>query len=260
MKTNLIRKKTIAYVFLLSILLFGCSIPANVSQSEEHEPQTESTVPPTATLEPTAALEPTSTPDPLIFQDDFEDSIDTEWQWIRENDKKWSLTNNPGWLEIHAGSGHVSKSETENILVRQIPEGNFELETKLIFEPVTNYQFAGLLIYENDANFIQYGRAYCVDDPRCVGDGLYLDNTMRGEFIIGDNYATSAPDTDTLYLRFRREGNTFTSYLSEDGIEWQMLGSHANNMDPIYVGLVAGQSIYSFQPAQFDYFIINALP
>jgi hypothetical protein len=83
---------------------------------------------------------------------------------------------------------------------------------------------------------------------------------VGGVFVIGDNYSTPAPDTKTLYLRLRREGNIFTSFFSEDGNEWQMLGAHTNNMDPLYVGLVAGQSIYSYQPAQFDYFIINALP
>ncbi|GAI43350.1 unnamed protein product, partial [marine sediment metagenome] len=56
------------------------------------------------------------------------------------------------------------------------------------------------------------------------------------------------------------EGNIFTSHFSEDGNKWQLVGTHTNKMNPIYVGLVAGQSTYSFQLAQFDYFIINALP
>jgi len=38
------------------------------------------------------------------------------------------------------------------------------------------------------------------------------------------------------------------------------LGAHTSEMNPLFVGLVAGQSTYSFQPAQFDYFTINALP
>ena len=239
-------KERIVFLIIFMFVLTACD--------------TQVTSTPESTVPPPAALEPSSTPDPLIFRDDFEGSIDTAWQWIRENTKEWSLTNHPGWLEIQAGSGHVSESETENLLIRQIPEGNFELETKLMFEPVTNYQFAGLLIYESEADFIQFGHAYCVNDPKCVGDGLYLDNTVGGVFVIGDNYSTPAPDTKTLYLRLRREGNIFTSFFSEDGNEWQMLGAHTNNMDPLYVGLVAGQSIYSYQPAQFDYFIINALP
>ena len=245
-------KKTLLYLFVFVLAACGPQVI----------PTPEPTIPhlPANTVAPTVTLEPSPTPDPLIFQDDFEGSIDTEWQWIREKNKEWSLTNNPGWLEIHAGSGHVSDSKMENLLIRQIPEGNFELETKLMFKPVTNYQFAGLLIYESDANYIQYGRAYCVDDPLCVGDGLYLDNTMGGEFIIGDNFSISAPDTDTLYLRLRREGNIFTSYYSEDGNKWNLVGTHTSEMNPLFVGLIAGQSTYSYQPAQFDYFIINVLP
>ena len=146
---------------------------------------------PTKTIISTATLEPSPTPDPLIFKDDFEDSIDIEWQWVKENDKKWSLTTNPGWLEIFAGSDSINAGNLDNMLTRQIPEGNFELETKMIFKPVTNYQFAGLLIFESAANYLQFGRAFCNNVQVCVKDGLYMDLTMGGSFT-GENFATSA--------------------------------------------------------------------
>jgi len=221
---------------------------------------TQVTITPEATVPPPATQGPSSTPDLLLFQDDFSNAIDPAWGWIRENEQAWSLENNPGWLEIEAGSGHVIAGEAENILIRQVPAGDFELETKLDFKPVTNYQFAGLLIFENDDNYIQFGRAFCINDPRCVGDGLYLDNTSGGQFIIGDNYSTPAPNVNILYLRLRREGNDYTSFFSEDGNTWQALGTHTNYMEPVSVGLVAGQSSYSFQPAKFDYISITALP
>jgi beta-xylosidase len=246
-------KKIKHYFFVFMFILAACGTPTTLAPVP-------TTIPPlpTNTIAPTATLEPSLTPDPLIFRDDFKDSIDTEWQWVKENNKTWSLTNNPGWLEIHAGSGHVSSGDLDNLLIRQIPEGNFELETKLMFKPVTNYQIAGLLIYESAANFIQYGRAYC-NEPRCVDDGLYMDLIMGSSFT-SDNFAISSPDMNPLYLRLRREGNIFTSYFSEDGNKWQLVGTHTNEMNPLFVGLVAGQSTYSFQPAQFDYFIINSLP
>ena len=243
-------KKVKLYFFICAIILAACGTPVT--------PTPEPTIPPlpTKTMAPTATIEPSPTPDPLIFKDNFEGSIDTEWLWVNENNKTWSLTNNPGWLEINAGSGSVGKGNLDNLLIRQIPEGNFELETKMIFKPVANFQIAGLIIYESAANFIQYGRAYA---KQVVKDGLYIDNIMGGGFF-GENFAIPAPDTNTLYLRLRREGNTYTSYYSEDGNKWNLVGAHTSEMKPLFVGLVAGQSTYSFQPAQFDYFTINALP
>jgi len=45
-------------------------------------------------------------------------------------------------------------------------------------------------------------------------------------------YPVSAPDSDTVQLRFRREGNTFTAYASEDGTNWQLIGTHRGEIDP----------------------------
>ena len=58
------------------------------------------------------------------------------------------------------------RSNVKNLLLRPIPEGNFELETRLKFKPAENQQIAGLLIYENAANHIQLGYGLC-DAPQC---------------------------------------------------------------------------------------------
>jgi cytochrome c len=152
------------------------------------------------------------------------------------NKKMWSLTNKPGWLEIIAGKGSVL---TRNLLLRQIPEGNFELETKLIYEPVANYQDAGLIIYYNNTNLILFGRAYCNRRPACVDDGFYMDMLKSGKALEG-NFASPAPGTDTVFLRLRREGDTYTSYYSEDGSHWTKIGVHTSTMKPKSVGLAAG--------------------
>ena len=241
----------------------GCSAPENPLPVPTRTPfsvPTETPLPPpTVTLEPTTTLEPSPTPDPLIFRDDFDGSLNDGWQWVHENQNYWSLTNNSGWLEIMARSGHVGSGDIDNLLLRQAPEGNYELETKLIFDPSENFQFAGLLIYESAANFVQFGRAFC-GYAQCAGDGFYLDMTTDGN-VTPENFAATAPDTDTIYLRLRREGGTFTAYSSEGGEEWKLIGAHQSPMKPMFVGLVSGQAYNSVpKPAQFDYFMIKALP
>lgn len=252
-------KKCQIFIALIALVLLACGTlatpaPVPAPTSTPLPPPTETPVPPTVTLEPS----PTS--DPLLFRDDFEGSLGEGWEWTRENKNAWSLTNNAGWLEIMARAGHVGSGDIDNLLLRQAPEGNFELETRLNFKPTENFQIAGLIIYESAANFIQFGRAFCGFGPPCAGDAYYID-LINGGNNNPENFATSAPETDTVFLRLRREGNTFTAYASEDGTEWKVIGAHVGQMNPLFVGLVAGQAVNSVpKPAQFDYFVINALP
>lgn len=252
--------KKIVFGLVLTLFAFSaCGTPATPLPVPTNTPlpsPTETPIPPTATatLEPS----PTSTPDPLIFIDDFEGVLDSNWQWIRENNKYWSLINNSGWLEIIAGTGGVSAGNIKNLLLRQAPEGNFELETRLKFKPTGNYQLAGLLIYESAANHVQFGRAFC-NAPQCARDGYYLDLVSGGKFT-PENFATKAAGIEIVYLRLRREGNVFTARVSENGSDWRIIGAHKGDLKPLFVGLVAGQAVNSLpKPAQFDYFTINAL-
>lgn len=243
----------VSIVLLLVLTLSACTTPTPPPPTETPiPPPTNTPLPPTPTPEPTATL------DPLLFRDDFEGSLGEGWSWTNENADFWNLTNNPGWLEITALPGHVADGSMKNLLLRNAPGGNYELETNLKFQPTGNFQIAGLLIYESAANFTVFGRAFCGQCP--AGDGYYFDLTIDGSFT-GENFGTTAPATDTLYLRLRREGNTYTSYGSEDGVDWQVIGTHTSEMSPMFVGLVSGQAVNTTpKPAQFDYFVINALP
>jgi beta-xylosidase len=245
-------KKSTILLILMILVVSACGTEPTAPPAPTDTP-----LPPTSTPVPTATLEPSPTPDPLIFRDDFEGAIDPSWQWVQENKKGWSLTNKAGWLEVMAGGGNVAGGNIKNLLLRPVPEGNYELETKLNFKPTDNFQFAGLLIYESGANFVQFGRAFC---SYCPGDGFYMDMTSSGNYVEG-NLATPAPATDTVYLRLRQEGNTYTGYVSEDGTTWKLIGSHDSDMKPILVGLISGQANKTVpKPARFDYFLINALP
>ena len=248
-------KQTVSLVFIMACLLTACSSPTPPPPTETPiPPPTNTPIPPTPTPEPTA----TATPDPLLFRDDFDGKLNDVWSWTNQDDNFWSLTNNPGWLEIFAGPGGVPDGSMKNILLQPIPSGNFELETRVQFKPEGNFQIAGLMIYESGANSVIFGRAFCGACP--PKDGYYFDMYFNGQWG-GDHFGTPAPETDTVSLRLRREGSAYTSYASTDGIDWQVIGTHTTEMNPGFVGLIAGQAVQSEpSPARFDYFTITALP
>jgi beta-xylosidase len=248
-------KKNLLITITLLLLLSACGAPANAPQAPSIPPQA-ATIAPAAPATETSApptVAPSPTPDPLLFSDHFDGALGEGWHWLREKNKYWSLTKNPGWLQIMASGGGIGDGVMPNVLLREAPKGNFELETLVNFRPVGRFQIAGLLIYESNGHFVQFGRAA---GPK---DGLYLDRIADGQFT-GGNFATTAPDVDALYLRLRREANTFTAWYSEDGQTWTAVGAHQDSMNPLFVGLLAGQAVQSVpKPAQFDYFTMTAI-
>jgi beta-xylosidase len=250
----------------LVLLAAGCSaqpsttpVPAT-SAPTPLPPPSETPLPPTLTPEPpTATAEPSPTPDPLLLRDDFEGALAEGWSWTRENPESWSLSSNPGWLEITVGFGSVGSGNLDNMLLRPIPEGNFEIETRMNFRPSGDFQLAGILIYESASNFIQFGRAFCDLPNTCAGDGFYVDMVSGGN-LDPDNLSIAAPDAEIVFLRLRREGSLYTAYASADGETWRLIGEKVSEMKPLFMGLVAGQAWSAPEEAQFDYFLVNQLP
>jgi beta-xylosidase len=205
---------------------------------------------------PTASITPTS--DPRFFRDDFNEVLDAQWSWIREDSKNWSLTAVPGTLQINVAGGYVNAQTNPNLLLRPAPEGNFQITTQITFRPARNYQFAGLIIYENHSKFIQAGRAYC-NSIGCPGAGLYMNYYKDGRLVEPD-FGQPFGEIDPLLLRLRREENTYTFEASTDGKVWFIIGSHTSDMNPLQIGLITGQRMRGENPpALFEYFEVNSL-
>ena len=83
-------------------------------------------------LDNLSAASPTPTPDPsttaaspeLKFKDDFETEFQPGWEWVSDEEPHWSLSENPGYLQITLWTGY-----TVDRLLRQAPEGDFEILT-----------------------------------------------------------------------------------------------------------------------------------
>lgn len=254
------------YLVILFILLSACGPAARSSPTPSIQnvlqPLPTATIPVTSTSTATKvapSLTPTATLDPNFFRDDFDGSLNPEWSWVRENSLNWSLTNLPGALQINVQHGHVVAHNYSNLLLRPAPAGDFQIETQITFRPDHNFQFAGLIIYESDSNFIQGGRAYC-NAVGCVGEGLYMDHYTKG-IVVEPDFGQTYREIDPIQLRLSRRGHNYTFEASTDGKVWFIIGSHTSDINPLQVGLVAGQTLQGqIQPATFAYFEVRSLP
>ena len=255
---------------IVAIGLAGIAIFSVMNRSNTLSiPPANTTIPPINTasvISPTALTTstplPTSAPPTEIssgesFKDDFIGQLAEGWTWLEEDPSKWSLSAVDGSLQILASDASFDGPYTPlNILLREAPTGNFEITTSVQFTPTSDFQFAGLVVLQDPKNVLQFGHAFCDVVNACVGDGIYFDDFENGS-VSGTNYA--APFHGKLiYLRLKRQGNTYTAYYSEDGENWIKLGEHSRDFSQVRVGLVADQASTGI-PAVFDYFTMNAL-
>lgn len=195
---------------------------------------------------------------PCPWHDEFDGALADGWYWVNENPDKWSF--NDGFLRIYTSP---YPSGGENLLLRSVAEGDFSIETRMFFTPDTNFQIAGLVIWQDAENFLQFGRAFCYfEGAPCVGNGIYFDKVLEGA---GDptNFATQIDnpfDPAEAYLRLERRGDMVRALYSHEGITWTEIGTHQLPPEGFHVNGVGLTSAQDFNtpdwdiPADFDYF------
>jgi len=247
-------------LFAFSLLLTACSLsitpiaPAQINLKPTNTP----TLPPTQTPTPSPIFTPTiPTVDSVYLRDEFDGKLDPGWTWMREVPEQWSLATVPGYLQIDAGRGYVTLQNMSNVLLRPAPAGDFQIQTEVTFLPDSNFQFAGLIIYDNDANFLQAGHAYC-HSGICVREGIYMDYYKDG-IASPPNFAQVYKDNKVVALRLIRTGTTYTFEMSSDGRIFFRVGNIVSDMKPLQVGLIAGQNVEGvIIPALFNYFEVTS--
>ena len=251
------------YFVVLALFLSACSLippPPSIPtiQITMISTVTVTSVPSATSTPVTPTASPTSTVDPRFFRDDFNETLDAQWRWVREDPLNWSLIAVPGALQINVAGGYVNAQTNPNLLLRPAPEGDFQITTQITFRPTRNYQFAGLIIYEDHSNFIQAGRAYC-NSTGCPGAGLYMNFYKDGR-IVKPDFGQPFGEIDPILLRLSRRAETYTFEASTDGKVWFIIGSHTSEMSPLQIGLVTGQRMRGENPpAYFEYFEVRSL-
>jgi beta-xylosidase len=194
-----------------------------------------------------------------IWRDDFNGPIlNPAWTFVNEKSSGWNLTEHPGYLRLYTST---NRAADENLLLRAPGRGDFSIETRLFFVPRVDFDFAGLIIFQDAQNYFQFGRAFCDNPGVCVGNGFYFDNVSGGVFT-GNNYATADLHLEA-YLKLELKGRNLTAFLSGDGRTWRRFATH--RLPPRFqirgVGLTSSDhfSPTPAVPADFDYFLFQGV-
>jgi hypothetical protein len=198
----------------------------------------------------------------LVFEELFIQSPDSEWSFIRFGNNQWNLTSQTGLLKTYlTQTSNVYEGGPDTLLLRWIENEDFEIITRVLFEPKRNFQRAGLVIYQNRDNYVALLRSYADvgDNP---GNAIYFDHASPLAPSYDDsnynNYSTQITSLNDVYLKLRREGSVYTGFYSIDGQTWIQIGEHISSIEPVSYGLLIGKSDTEIF-ALFDFFEMHNL-
>jgi uncharacterized protein (TIGR03067 family) len=202
------------------------------------------------------------TADNQPLRDDFDSQLTLDWETIRPDPTHVSLKSNPGKLTITTQYGSIHKAPTtaKNLFLIDLPNGidDFVVTTCIEnFLPEEAWQQAGLLIYDDDDNYIKWGR-------ECSHYGYAVLNIGREteQIAKGINYPVEV-SKDRFWLRISKRGNLYQCAASLDGKTFTTYGVMPwGDGSPKKVGLLAkngnGTSEGEIE-AQFDFFELRGL-
>jgi uncharacterized protein YjdB len=144
------------------------------------------------------------------------------WSWgvpgIRDTESRdnWAINPaNPNFIRLTTIEGSWGGTKPSNILLRAPGSADFSISTKLKFDADKSFEWAGLIVYQDDGNLISLGRQ-ANGSPAAkqirfsqVKTGTQTDKSYSDPVAPGD-----------IYLKIDKTGTTYKGYYSSDGVTW----------------------------------------
>ncbi|HEX8079178.1 MAG TPA: family 43 glycosylhydrolase [Jatrophihabitans sp.] len=196
------------------------------------------------------------------LSDEFRsDTLSKQWTWIRPPAAgSYRLDSGQLRWQTQAADIHPPATPLASVLTQPAPKGNYVVETKVrVTTPPEgccfNYVQGGLVIYNDDANYLKLTSA-SIWNTRQTEFGKQMTPVAEGYPSYGN--AVVGPVGTTTYLRIVRIGERYTAYTSLDGKRWDKGATWTQANSPnTKIGLVSmGGAGFS---SNFDYVRVSAV-
>lgn len=216
------------------------------------------------------------------FWTDPEDGVPSDPDLVTEVDGKWSLVGmsvlddsfegaslDPKWTRVRppsAGFGvaggeffvrmdpfkNLEDRNDAPLFLQASPAGDFEASVKVRAQLSAPFQQGGLLIYENDDNYVLLAKAFIGSSPM-VYAAVELDGILR--FTNAVVY-----EGEAVFLKIRRMGANHVLEYSADGERYKVLGEVTADLNT-RIGLTAFSDSFQTTTVFFDRFkVLDGIP
>jgi len=181
--------------------------------------------------------------------DGFEGEFALDWQPVREDTTHTSLAKHAGKLTITTQRGSIHGDEkrdrfgegtqAKNIHVIRNPlaNGDFVATTCIeSFHPTTFFQQAGLIVYDDDDNYLKWGMEWSSNTRTNRSFTVLQETEQQTQF----NWIEAPADSERFWLRLIKRGKKYQHAYSLDGEQFHVVGERTwGNGTPKCVGLLA---------------------
>ncbi|MEX0937930.1 MAG: DUF1349 domain-containing protein [Pirellulales bacterium] len=211
---------------------------------------------------------------PLVVRDEFDGKLKLKWRIVRPDAANYSLNKQPGRLVITTQRGSIHGDEkndafgegmqARNLFLIDNPlprDADFQIVTCVCdFAPETIFQQAGLLVYNDDDNYLKWG--YEFDGP--TGEGQAFVLVRETEQMPVHERGPLEPGLKKMWLRLTKRGNTYTYATSDNGERYIVYGEREwGEAPPERIGFLAkngGNPQATALDAAFEFFELRELP
>lgn len=156
----------------------------------------------------------------------------------RDTEDAGDLSYGSGGLDITAkvNTLYGNPNNTTNMLFRALPSDWTAAELALDFVPLGNHDTAGMVIYVDDNNYVQFSKSFTAGSTPIV----YLYREQDGTVYDETYPAYAASD---IVLRIERSGDTYTAKVSSNsGSSWTTIQSVTQTLASPRFGIYVGAS------------------
>ena len=198
--------------------------------------------------------------DPIVIQsDDFSGgTLDSVWSFEGPAGVSVSLGSSAtdAYLALTTPDGDYDVYGTNNgaRIMQAAADEDFQLETHFLSTPTEKFQIQGLLVEQDDNNWIRFD-TYSRTNLYKIFAAVTIDGVSTTKFNV------TLPAGSAQYLRVTRDGDNWSLEYSADGVSWALAGGFSHEMSVASVGVFTGNkgSSNGFT-ALVDYFENTAAP
>ncbi len=179
------------------------------------------------------------------YSDPFTGSLNAGVWQLRDpvGNSSVSTTGTKANITVPAGSAHDNWIEGDNTarLLQSVTNTDFTVEAKFDSQVTSAYQQQGIVVQQDDSNFLRIGTFFDGTNPVLFVAGLSnLAPTVE--------LNTAIPVSTSVWLRVARVGNNWTISYSTDGATWTTGATFTWAMTVTGIGPFAGNSQHDSDP------------